>query len=257
VRIAQQLMSVSRWVEERRITAAQMKLLPPDYNTITLLTRVDELTFKEMVEEGTIRPSLQRDEVAKLLRLRHRQGDEQRVLNLTPVVGKFRTLVIDPAWEYDDDLAGIIRPDYALQGLDNLRALDVGAWVDEQEGCHLYCWATNAFIIEAGKLVAHWGFTHRTVLTWVKPSIGVGRYFRNDTEHVLFATWGDTGTRPAAMSIGTHFEAPRGEHSEKPAAFYDIVRAASFPPYGEANQREPREDFVNLFEEREQQAAAE
>jgi hypothetical protein len=65
---------------------------------------------------------------------------------------------------------------------------------------------------------------------------------------VLFATLGETTTRHAAASLSTHFDAPRGEHSEKPEAFYDIVRAASYPPYGEANQREPRPDFVNLFE---------
>jgi N6-adenosine-specific RNA methylase IME4 len=74
---------------------------------------------------------------------------------------------------------------------------------------------------------------------------------RNSTEFVLFGILGDTTTRPAAASIPTHFEAPRGAHSEKPERFYEIVRAASYPPYGEGNQREPRPDFVNLFRERE------
>jgi N6-adenosine-specific RNA methylase IME4 len=103
---------------------------------------------------------------------------------------------------------------------------------------------------EACKLVEHWGFQHRIVITWIKPPpFGQGSYFRNSTEHVLFATLGDTTTRHAAASIATHFEAPRGEHSEKPEKFYDIVRAASYPPYGEANQRQPRPDFTNLFVE--------
>jgi hypothetical protein len=98
--------------------------------------------------------------------------------------------------------------------------------------------------------VAHWCFQHRTIITWIKPPpFGLGSYFRNSTEHCLFATRGDTTTRPAAASIPTHFEAERGEHSEKPECFYDIVRAASYPPYGEGNQREPRADFANLFVE--------
>jgi hypothetical protein len=47
----------------------------------------------------------------------------------------------------------------------------------------------------------------------------------------------------------TWFEAPVGKHSDKPERFYDIVRAASYPPYGEAFQRKARPDFVNLFQQ--------
>jgi hypothetical protein len=48
----------------------------------------------------------------------------------------------------------------------------------------------------------------------------------------------------------------RALHSEKPERFYDIVRAASFPPYGEAFQRTPRSDFANLFAETVESQAA-
>jgi N6-adenosine-specific RNA methylase IME4 len=184
------------------------------------------------------------DHIAKVI------ADEQRVLALVPKPGKFRTLIIDPAWEYGGlSLTGRVQPGYATQTLEQLRALDLKQWVDEDVGCHLYCWTTNNFSNEAHKLVEHWGFQHRSMLVWKKPPpFGLGSYFRNSTEHVLFATLGETTTRPAAASIPTHFEAPRGEHSEKPEKFYDIVRAASYPPYGECNQRKARPDFVNLFE---------
>jgi hypothetical protein len=62
---------------------------------------------------------------------------------------------------------------------------------------------------------------------------------------VLFGVRGQLMTR--STSIATHFEAPVGEHSEKPERFYEMVREASYPPYGEAFQRKPRPDFVNLF----------
>jgi N6-adenosine-specific RNA methylase IME4 len=201
---------------------------------------------------------IERRETGKAERLAKVAADEARVLNLVPVEGKFRTIVIDPAWEYDWlSLAGRAKPGYAMQTHEQLLELDVRAWADEEAGCHLYCWTTNNFMARACELVAHWGFQHRVVLTWVKPApFGLGSYFRNSTEQILFATLGNTTTRPAAASIPTHFEAPRGEHSEKPERFYEIVRAASYPPYGEANQREARPDFVNLFEVREAADAA-
>ncbi len=82
-----------------------------------------------------------------MLRLARVDEDEQRILNLVPVVGKFRTLVLDPAWDYDWlSIAARAKPGYAMQTIDSLRALDVRAWADEEEGCHLYCWTTNNFV---------------------------------------------------------------------------------------------------------------
>jgi N6-adenosine-specific RNA methylase IME4 len=75
----------------------------------------------------------------------------------------------------------------------------------------------------------------------------MGSDFRGTTEHVLFGVRGKLMTR--SHSIPTHFEAPLGAHSEKPDKFYDIVRAASYLPAGEAFQRKARAGFVNLFVE--------
>jgi N6-adenosine-specific RNA methylase IME4 len=248
-RTGQRLMKIA--VDPRLTNATHVSLLPPSWGTLYQLTRLDDGTFARLVDDGTIRPDMERSEVGKVLRIARVTEDEQRVRALVPVVGKFRTIVIDPAWEYDWlSVAGRAKPGYAMQSIEELRALDVRAWADEEAGCHLYCWATNNFSGEAHKLVEHWGFQHRTVLTWIKPPpFGLGSYFRNSTELVLFATLGDTTTAPAAARIPTHFEAPRGEHSEKPERFYEIVRAASYPPYGEANQRKARPDFTNLFTE--------
>jgi len=246
-RVANTFMRIATWVDENGVNDSN---LPPDYNTIQLLTRLDNDTFARLTEEGVVSPTLKRNEVSSILRRERVAADEARILNLVPVVGKFRTIVIDPAWEYDWlSLAGRAKPGYAMETHEQLLARDVAAWADDEAGCHLYCWVTNNFMARACELVAHWGFQHRTIITWIKPPpFGLGSYFRNSTEHVIFATRGDTTTRPAAASLPTHFEAPRGEHSEKPEKFYEIVRAASYPPYGEANQREPRPDFANLFE---------
>jgi N6-adenosine-specific RNA methylase IME4 len=181
-------------------------------------------------------------------------ADEARILKLAPIVGKFRTLVFDPAWDYEWlSLAGRAKPGYVMQTHEQLLALDVKQWADDVVGCQLYLWVTNNFMARGCELMTHWGFQHRTVLTWEKEGpFGQGSYFRNSTEHVLFGTldgtMGKTTTRPAAAFIRTYFTQPRtGEHSEKPEEFYEIVRVASYPPYGEGNQRTARPDFTNLY----------
>jgi N6-adenosine-specific RNA methylase IME4/ParB-like chromosome segregation protein Spo0J len=169
--------------------------------------------------------------------------DERRILNLMPIVGKHRSLVVDIPWKYDMDFLGRGAPQYALMSDDEARALPVPSWAEDD--CHLYLWTTNALMPKANALITHWGFDHKTIVTWKKPHYGLGAYFRGQTEHVLFAVRGSLGIR--RNDIPTIFEAPVGEHSEKPEKFYEIVRAASYPPYGEAFQRKPRPDFVNLF----------
>jgi N6-adenosine-specific RNA methylase IME4 len=75
--------------------------------------------------------------------------------------------------------------------------------------------------------------------------MGMGsKYFRNTTEHCLFATKGSVGIED--RGIRSHFEAPIGEHSAKPDMFYEIVRRASLAPYGEMFQRTKRPGFKNL-----------
>jgi N6-adenosine-specific RNA methylase IME4 len=247
--IANCFMRIATWVDKNVVNDHNLpKRLPPDYNSIDKLTRLDNKIFGRLIKNGTICPTIKREEVSKILRIQRVKSDEKRILDLKPIQGKFRTLIFDPAWEYGSlSIAGRAKPGYALQTLDELRALDILQWAEPE--CHLYVWTTNNFLYEACKLVDGWGFQHRTLLTGYKSHFGLGSYFRNSTEHVLFATLGDTTTRPAAANISTHFEFPSGlEHSEKPEVFYDIVRKASYPPYGEGNQRTLRSGFTSLFQ---------
>jgi N6-adenosine-specific RNA methylase IME4 len=173
-----------------------------------------------------------------------RTVDEARILGLAPVAARFKTLIIDPPWRYDADFLGRGKPDYGTMSHEQLLALSVPSWAEEN--CHLYLWTTNAMFPAAIELMAKWGFRHNTVLTWAKPHYGLGTHFRGQTEHVIFGIRGTLATR--CNSISTLFEAPVGKRSEKPEKFYEIVRAASYPPYGEAFQRERRPGLVNLFE---------
>jgi N6-adenosine-specific RNA methylase IME4 len=170
--------------------------------------------------------------------------DEERVKGLEVAPGRCRALIIDPPWE-SDWLSEIARASigYATMSHEDLLALPVETWAEDN--CHLYLWVPNNFMPRGHELLARWGFQHKTVLTWRKAHWGYGAFFRNQTEHVLFGIRGELRTR--SDSIGTIFDGPIGDHSEKPESFYDIVRAASFEPFGEAFQRKARPDFRNLF----------
>jgi N6-adenosine-specific RNA methylase IME4 len=209
------------------------------------LAKLPEKDFENKVGAAKRKAVNALDGTAKRDRQEMRAEDERRVAALAPIAGKFRALVIDPPWDYEWlSVAGRAKPGYATMSHEQLLALDVAAWAEENS--HLYLWTTNNFMTRAVELMARWGFAHKTVLTWVKPKIGLGSYFRNTTEHVLFGVRGELRTR--SDSIRTHFEAPMGEHSEKPEKFYEIVRAASHGPYGELFQRQERPDFINLYQ---------
>lgn len=184
--------------------------------------------------------------ISQAKRKHTRAQDERRILALEPVTGKFRTILVDPPWDYGSlSLAGRAAPRYAVMGDEELLALPVPGWADEQ--CHLYLWTTNNFLGRALALVESWGFAYKTLITWVKPSFGLGSYFRNSTEHCLFAVKGNLTTR--VKNIPTHFEAKRQGHSVKPDMIYSIAERASYPPRLEVFTRQERKEWEKAFHE--------
>ena len=164
-RIAQIFKRIATWIDQKQVDDSYLpELLPPDYNTINVITRLDDETCTRLIEDGTICPTAKRGDISKILRLQRVKADERRILDLRPIEGKFHTLVFDPAWEYDWlSLAGRAKPGYAMQTLDQLRALDIKQWAEPD--CELYVWTTNNFMYEACKLVDGWGFQHRTLIS--------------------------------------------------------------------------------------------
>ena len=154
---------------------------------------------------------------------------------LVPALGTFSTVVIDPPWRYENVATrGAAEDHYPTMTLDELAELEIPAAPD----AHLYLWVTNGFIREGFDLLDAWGFTYKTCLTWTKPSIGMGNWFRNSTEHVLFGVRGRLPTR--RNDVPTHFEAPRTRHSAKPERFYDLVESCSPGPWFEMFARRRR-----------------
>ncbi len=159
--------------------------------------------------------------------------------------GLFQTIVIDPPWDWGDEgdfnQFGRAKPEYHTMPLEEIKNLPVEKIADDN--CHLYLWVTNRSLPKAFELVTAWKFRYITCLTWIKPSIGMGNYFRGNTEQVIFAV---KGSQPLKRhDVGTSFSAPRGKsHSEKPAEFYKMVESCSYAPFIDIFGRKEREGWT-------------
>jgi N6-adenosine-specific RNA methylase IME4 len=164
---------------------------------------------------------------------------------------KYRTIVVDPPWDYAskpltgkaDRRAGA-NDFYPTMTHAEIAALPIASLA--ADAAHLYLWVTNTLLFEERErwtphsIMEAWGFTYKTLLTWNKTGpLGLGRYFRGRTEHVMF------GVRSALPIEATKresnvFSATNGRHSAKPEAFYDLVERVSPGPYLELFARRNR-----------------
>ncbi len=153
---------------------------------------------------------------------------------------KYATVVIDPPWRYASKATKAdAGKHYTTMSLEEIAALPIGHLAESD--AHLWIWITNAFLAEgrSGPLLAAWGFNALTIVTWCKRPPGVGHYLRNNTEHCILATRGKPRT-PENKPLSTWFVWPRGEHSAKPDAFYDLVETVSPGPYLDVFARRQR-----------------
>ena len=187
-------------------------------------------------------PELAKEKGAVVLRHYNQKKDTEAIEKKAfPVIeGKFKTILADPPWNYSVNLLGRTKPEYNVLDFDKLKALEIERYAEKN--CHLYLWSPNNFLRVALELGKCWGFDYKTCITWIKPSIGIGSYFRNSTEHLLFFVKGHLATRQE--NIPTHFTAPRGQHSEKPEVSYEIIERASYPAYLELFGRKERKGWV-------------
>ena len=160
---------------------------------------------------------------------------------------KYKTILADPPWDYVRDgkrhkgrsprqLPSDI---YPCMTTFELVCLNVKYYAEEN--AHLYLWVTNAFIEEGHVLAEKWGFTPKTMLTWGKEKMGVGWYFRGQTEHMIFAVRGSLPVK--TRKVSTLFHAPVGTHSKKPEIAYQIIEQQSPPNYLELFAREKKEGW--------------
>lgn len=144
---------------------------------------------------------------------------------------------------------------YGTMTLQEIMALPVARV--SRDPAHLYLWVPNALIGEGLAVMKSWGFEYKTNLVWYKvrkdngpDRRGVGFYFRNVTELVLFGVRGKKARtlRPGRTQANL-LQTRKREHSRKPDEIFDIIEACSSGPYLELFARHPRSGWAQWGDE--------
>ena len=169
---------------------------------------------------------------------------------------QFSTVLADPPWQFVNR-TGKIAPEhsrlarYPTMKLDEIQALPVPQIV--KPTAHLYLWCPNALLPDGLAVMKAWDFTYKGNIVWHKirkdggsDGRGVGFYFRNVTELLLFGVRGKAARTLAPARSQVNLLATRKrEHSRKPDEQYEIIEACSPDPYVELFARGTRADWLS------------
>ncbi|MBU2580819.1 MAG: hypothetical protein KJ622_03750 [Alphaproteobacteria bacterium] len=167
---------------------------------------------------------------------------------------RFSTILADPPWQFQNR-TGKMAPEhrrlsrYGTMSLDEVLAMPVAEIADTP--AHLYLWVPNALLPEGLRVMEAWGFNYKSNIVWHKirkdggpDGRGVGFYFRNTTELILFGVRGKNArTKAPGRRQVNIIKTQKREHSRKPDELYDIIEACSEGPFLELFARGPRKGW--------------
>lgn len=169
---------------------------------------------------------------------------------LPRIAGGFSTVLADPPWRFTNR-TGKVAPEhrrldrYSTMSLEAIKSLPLRTVTARD--AHLYLWVPNALLPEGLGVMEAWGFRYVSNIVWAKrrkdggpDGRGVGFYFRNVTELLLFGVRGSMRTLGPGRSQVNMIETRKREHSRKPDEQYDLIRACSPGPYLEMFARYPQ-----------------
>ena len=168
---------------------------------------------------------------------------------------KFKTVLADPPWQFQNR-TGKVAPEhkrlsrYGTLTLEDIKALPVAEAAADT--AHLYLWVPNALLPDGLAVMQAWGFQYKSNIIWQKirkdggpDGRGVGFYFRNVTEVLLFGTRGNNArTLQAGLTQVNIMNTRKREHSRKPDEQYPLITSCSPGPYLEMFARGKREGWA-------------
>jgi N6-adenosine-specific RNA methylase IME4 len=164
---------------------------------------------------------------------------------------KFHTVLADPPWRFINRTGKVAPEHRRLNRYETMTAAEIGDLpVSEVTAtpAHLYLWVPNALLPEGLQVMKSWGFDYKSNIIWHKirkdggsDGRGVGFYFRNVTEILLFGTRGKNARTlaPGRRQVNM-IETRKREHSRKPDEQYDVIESCSRGPYLELFARGTR-----------------
>lgn len=168
---------------------------------------------------------------------------------------KFSTILADPPWQFQNS-TGKIAPEhkrlnrYPTLDLEKIKELPVNEI--SKDRCHLYLWVPNALVNEGLEVMKSWGFKYKSNIIWQKirkdgepDGRGVGFYFRNTTEMLLFGVKGKNirTLKPGRTQVNV-IKSQKREHSRKPDEQYKIIESCSWGPFLELFARGKRKNWT-------------
>ncbi|HRI12203.1 MAG TPA: MT-A70 family methyltransferase [Verrucomicrobiota bacterium] len=161
---------------------------------------------------------------------------------ISTVRGRFGTILADPPWQFQNR-TGKMAPEhkrlarYGTMSLQEILELPVPLIAAERS--HLYLWVPNALLEDGLRVMRAWGFRYKSNIVWHKirkdggsDGRGVGFYFRNVTELVLFGVRGKgVRTLPPGRRQVNFIGTRKRQHSRKPDELYPVIEACSWGPY--------------------------
>jgi N6-adenosine-specific RNA methylase IME4 len=193
--------------------------------------------------------------VLSILDLDRRMPSAEAALRKSLERRRFATILADPPWQFVNR-TGKIAPEHArlsrydTMTLDQIANLSVSEFA--KSTAHLYLWCPNALLPDGLAVMRAWGFNYKSNIVWHKirkdggsDGRGVGFYFRNVTELILFGVRGKNARtlapgRSQVNLLGTR----KREHSRKPDEQYDIIESCSPGPYLELFGRGTRKGWT-------------
>lgn len=168
---------------------------------------------------------------------------------------RFATILADPPWQFINR-TGKMAPEhrrlsrYSTMSLGEISALPVAEVAAPT--AHLYLWVPNALLPEGLAVMKAWGFSYKSNIVWHKirkdggpDGRGVGFYFRNVTELLLFGVRGKNARTLQPGRTQVNFMATRKrEHSRKPDEQYDLIESCSPGPFLELFSRGTRRKWA-------------